>query len=258
VKPRLLDLYCGAGGAARGYQLAGFHVTGVDNRPQPRYTGDEFVQADALEYAASHAWGFDAIHASPPCYDHTSLRTVSGVHRSNGTGWMLPATIYQLSALSIPYIIENVPRAQMPGSFILCARSFGIAKLRRHRQFLTSWFVMVPPCTCHRGQLTLGVYGDLSRNDRSAGHDPKSGSRRYKAGVDSARELMDCPWMSAEELSQAIPPVYTQFIGEQLLAHLDPPGAALMHHSAGAAPGSHHKTAPAGMEPAGAQRGSNP
>lgn len=86
TRPRLLDLYCGAGGAARGYQLAGFHVTGVDNRPQPRYVG-EFHQGDALEFAATHGAEFDAIHASPPCHDHTTLVARTG---PDGTGDLLP------------------------------------------------------------------------------------------------------------------------------------------------------------------------
>lgn len=220
MKPRLLDLFSGAGGAARGYQLAGFHVTGVDNRPQPRYAGDVFELGDALEYLAAHGREYDAIHASPPCTDHTELAFgVRGRRKPHGTGWLLPATIEMLAQLGQPYVVENVPRADMPGAFVLCGRSFGIERLKRHRKFLTNVPVLVPPCACRRGMQTVGVYGDLSRNDRSMGRNP-DGYPRIRAGVATARDLLDCPWMTAEDLSQAIPPAYTQFVGERLLEHL--------------------------------------
>lgn len=219
-RPRLLDLFCGAGGAARGYQLAGWHVTGVDIHPQPRYAGDEFVQADALTYPLT---GFDAIHANPPCQDHTELAFGKrGKREAHGTGWMLQATIARLAAGGAPHVIENVPWADMPGAFILCGRSFGIERLKRHRKFLTSFPMLVPPCAC--GTIPpLGVYGDLSKSDRSTGRNP-DGYRRMRAGVQTARDLLGCPWMEARELAQAIPPAYTEFIGEQLLSAL--PAAA--------------------------------
>ena len=110
MKPRLLDLFCGAGGAARGYQLAGFHVTGVDIAPQPRYAGDEFFRADAMTFPLD---GYDAIHASPPCQDHSSLRGMWNA-RHHGTGWMLAATRERLRAWGGPYVIENVRARTCP------------------------------------------------------------------------------------------------------------------------------------------------
>ena len=207
---RLLDLFCGAGGAAMGYHLAGFEVVGVDVNPQPRYPF-EVHEADAMTFPLD---GFDAVHASPPCTDHSSQ-----TFTLRGTGWMLPATVDRLAAVGLPYVIENVERAHLPGAVVLCGRSFGIAKLKRHRKFLTSFPTLVPPCACGRDR-PIGVYGDLSRNDRALGDRSDGYQRGLRAGVHTARELLGCPWMEGAELSQAIPPAYTRFIGEQLIAHL--------------------------------------
>jgi DNA (cytosine-5)-methyltransferase 1 len=209
----MLDLYCGAGGASVGYHRAGFDVIGVDLHPQPRYPF-EFIQADALTFPLD---GFDAVHASPPCQDHSPLSGIAGKH---GTGWMLAATIERLAVSGLPYVVENVPGAVMPGAFTLCGRSFGIAKLRRHRLFLTRVPMMVPPCACTRRVQPIGIYGDLGRNDRVVRNSKDDGRPRLRAGVSTARELLGCPWMDAHELTQAVPPVYAEFIGEQLLAHL--------------------------------------
>lgn len=209
TRPRLLDLFAGAGGAAMGYYRAGFDVVGVDLEPQPRYPF-EFHQADAMTWPLD---GFDAIHASPPCQDHTSL-AFTRAGEAHGTGWMLADTITRLKASRLPYVVENVPGAHMPGAFTLCGRSFGIQRLRRHRLFLTNVAVLVPPCACD-GTQPIGIYGDLSKNDRPVTNS-KDGYVRMRAGVQTARDLLDCQWMNAAELSQAIPPVYTSFIGEQL------------------------------------------
>jgi DNA (cytosine-5)-methyltransferase 1 len=216
VKPRLLDLFCGAGGAGMGYHQAGFDVVGVDIRPQPNYPF-EFHQADAMTWPLD---GFDAVHASPPCQDHSTLRTTGPVH---DTGWMLQATVERLKASALPYAIENVPgaRDEMPDAYVLCGKAFGLRPLKRHRLFLTSVPMLVPPCVCHPSQVTVGVYGDLAQKDRAASS-LKDGRHTagVKAGVHTARRLLDCPWMTPKELSQAIPPAYTRFIGEQLMDHL--------------------------------------
>lgn len=215
TRPRLLDLFSGAGGAAKGYHDAGFDVVGVDHEPQPRYPFEHHV-ADATDFPLD---GFDAVHASPPCQDHTSLAfTRDG--EAHGTGWMLDHTIDRLKASGLPYVVENVPGAQMPGAFTLCARSFGIRRLRRHRLFLTNVAVLVPPCACD-GTQPIGVYGDLSKNDRPVANS-KDGYVRMRAGVQTARDLLGCQWMDAKELSQAIPPAYTEHLGRQLLDALAP------------------------------------
>ena len=148
VRPRLLDLFCGAGGAARGYQMAGFHVTGVDIKPQPNYAGDVFVQADALEYVAAHGHEFDAIHASPPCHAYS---TVTGRNRRNTKRYpdLIPPTRELLLVCGSPWIMENVEGAPIKSPVRLCGSSFGL-DVRRHRLFETSFPVaMVPPCAHH-------------------------------------------------------------------------------------------------------------
>ena len=206
-RPRLLDLFCGAGGCSVGYHRAGFDVVGVDNRPQPRYPYT-FVQADAMRFPLD---GFDAIHASPPCQDHSSLNNVIKVDHESG--WMLPATRDRLRSWGGTYVIENVPGAPMVEPLMLCGASFGLYAggyaLRRHRLFESNVFLMGPGCACPRR--ILGVYGDGG---------PGLYSRGRKASSGEARALMGIDWMNRREISQAIPPAYTQFIGEQLLTHL--------------------------------------
>ncbi len=214
TRPRLLDLFCGAGGAAMGYHRAGFEVVGVDIDPQPRYPFT-FVQADATTYPLD---GFDGVHSSPPCDDHTSVKTTGPEH---GNAWMLPHTIDRLAASGLPYVVENVPGAmrKMPGAYRFCGKAFGLAPLKRHRFFLTSFPMLVPPCVCHRKQVTIGVYGELTQKDRATSRavGRKPGIR---ASVHTARQLMGCPWMEPGELSKAIPPAYTEFIGEHMFASL--------------------------------------
>jgi hypothetical protein len=209
---RLLDLFSGAGGAARGYQMAGFHVTGVDIKPQPRYAGDAFVQGDALDYVAAHGHEFDAIHASPPCQAFSVMKSL---HNAKAHPNLIPETQALLRSFGVPYVIENVPGAPLETSLMLCGSMFGLRShrgyLRRHRHFETSDLIFAPgPCR-HEG-LAIGVYGH-----GSAGH---LGQRMRTANVDEARILMGMPWSTRDGLSQAIPPAYTKFIGDQLMAVL--------------------------------------
>lgn len=211
-KPALLDLFSGAGGAARGYQQAGFCVLGVDLAPQPHYIGCEFVQADAMTYPLD---GFDAIHASPPCHDKTALRHVSG---EDGTGWMVAEIMQRLRATGLPYIVENVVGAEGDMGdhwFTLCGSSFGLSTvsaergevwLRRHRRFASNVAVLVRPCEC-RGKRIIGVYGNGD-----------GGGRGWKGSMNDRRSVMGIDWMTRDELSQAIPPAYTEYLGQFLLA----------------------------------------
>jgi DNA (cytosine-5)-methyltransferase 1 len=197
TRPRLLDLFCGAGGAATGYHRAGFDVTGVDIKPQPRYPF-EFHQGDAMTYPLD---GFDAIHASPPCQEHVRF----GLAGEHSTGWMLAAIRERLMTNPAPWAIENVPGAPMRADYLLCGCIFGLPGLRRPRWFETSWhgFDLRPPCL-HLGRAIL-VFGHANWRDGSVAE------RAAAMGID---------WMIDAELAQAIPPAFTEHIGRQLLAHL--------------------------------------
>jgi DNA (cytosine-5)-methyltransferase 1 len=215
-KPRILDLYCGAGGAARGYQLAGFHVTGIDFRPQPRYAGDEFIQADAIGWLTSWLKQspniFDAIHASPPCQAHTRLRHRTGKEYPD----LVDETRYLLIESGLPYIIENVPGAPLIDPVVLCGSMFGLGatgpdgvwrQLRRHRLFETNWN-LVPPTECHHVGQPVGVYGHGGGGQMSRG---------YKGNKQEYRDSMGIDWATKAEIAQAIPPAYTNYIGGQLI-----------------------------------------
>jgi len=221
---RLLDLFCGAGGAAMGYHRAGFEVVGVDIKPQPHYPF-EFIQADITDEDFEFdmdVWGFDAIHASPPCQVYSRLRRGHG--HPDLIAWVRDWILRQSDGdgLTLPYIIENVPGSPLPSPIQLCGTSFGRTwagpegtfELRRHRWFETSFPIFAPPCV-HRYRV-LGVYGDISSKIRlnNAGRRPR-GDR--KAGLSEASALLGIDWMTGAELSQAIPPAYTEYIGRELL-----------------------------------------
>jgi DNA (cytosine-5)-methyltransferase 1 len=219
VKPRLLDLFCGAGGAAMGYHRAGFEVAGVDINPQPHFPF-EFVQMDALDVllddpADPELWdllSFDAIHASPPCQAFTAYR-----RRGGGVGDGYPdlvATIRDhLKSLGIPYVIENVPGAPLDNPVQLCGSSFGL-DVRRHRLFETNWLLMAPPCA-HGLQAPRFTPASNRANLRKT---VEVGVRRIP--LDVQQRAMGVDWMTLPELSEAVPPAYTEWIGRQLLDHV--------------------------------------
>jgi DNA (cytosine-5)-methyltransferase 1 len=208
-RPRLLDLFCGAGGAATGYHRAGFDVVGVDENPQPHYPF-EFHRANAFGFPLD---GFDAIHASPPCQDHTR----GGSHPVHGTGFMLALIRERLGEQPAPWIIENVPGAPMRVDFDLCGCMFGLnlpgMQLVRRRWFETSWghFEMRPPCHHTGPAISVTGRGTTSYARDKLGRNPT---------IAEYRALMAIDWMSRDELSQAIPPPYTEHIGGRLLQQL--------------------------------------
>jgi DNA (cytosine-5)-methyltransferase 1 len=211
-KPRLLDLFCGAGGAGMGYHRAGFDVVGVDIEPHPDYPF-EFHQADALTYPLD---GFDAYHASPPCPRYSSI---TPEHRREEHPDLVGPVRERLEATGRPYVIENVVGAPLLNPLMLCGSSFGL-RVRRHRLFESNVWLMSLPCA-HGNQQAVGVYGD--HWDREGGWTrPDGSSRGVKAtSVADAQDALGIDWMRRwEDLADAIPPVFTEFIGEQLAAHL--------------------------------------
>lgn len=209
---RLLDLFCGAGGAAMGYHRAGFtEIVGVDIKPQPRYPF-EFVQADAMTYPLE---GFDAIHASPPCQRFSDLNQM---HNALEHPDLLTPTLMRLrDYYGAPFVVENVEGSPLPSAMLLCGSMFALgaegARLQRHRLFETNWPLMAPPCAHRRNQRVIGVYGGHGRDRRRT-------VNTQDFSTEARREAMGIDWMTGAELSQAIPPAYTEYIGKHLLAYL--------------------------------------
>ena len=210
-----MDLFCCAGGAGMGYHQAGFDVVGVDIKPQPRYPF-EFIQADCLTLDRDFIATFDAVHASPPCQAYTDLRHRTGKQYAE----LIEPTRAQLNASGLPYVIENVERAPLHRSLRLCGTHFGLSAncwdgkhryLKRYRLFEMNFPISGPgACTC-RWQSIAGVYGNGGGGSMARG---------YKFGLRDGSEAMGIDWMRQAELSQAIPPAYTRWIGERLIAHL--------------------------------------
>ena len=203
---RLLDLFCGGGGAGMGYYLAGFDVFGVDIAPQPRYPF-AFVEADALEFLTEFGQDFDIIHASPPCqgYSHLTPAKSKGNYEK-----MIPAVRELCKASGKPYVIENVAGAkkELKTPMMLCGSMFGL-RTQRHRFFETS-FQVEAPAKCDHSEIPLLVTtaSKASRELRfKMGMKPKT--------VKNAPEAYGISWMRFAELKEAIPPAYTKYIGEQ-------------------------------------------
>lgn len=219
-KPRLLDLFCGAGGCAKGYADAGFEVIGVDIMPQKNYPY-EFHCADALTFPLD---GFDVIHASPPCQEYSSTR-----HLRNATTdaprirEKLVSQIYmKLRASGLLWVIENVPGAPMPDSITLCGSMFGLP-IRRHRWFACSHYLYAPG-PCRHTDSCINVIGGKIRGygslrSQTLYHTAKGETRHREAYFRSevGAKAMDIDWMTRAEMSEAIPPSYTRWIGSQLL-----------------------------------------
>ena len=205
---RLLDLFCGAGGAAMGYRRAGFdEIVGVDIKPQPRYPFT-FVLADAMTYPLD---GFDVIHASPPCQAYSSTANIP--HRHTLSPKLLGLCRARLQCCGVPWVIENVAAAPMERTVTLCGQAFGL-RVYRHRRFETPILVLTPPHERHRHRIGTGKLSQYHTFPAAkvltvAGHLFRHADGCAAMGID---------WMTKGELSQAIPPAYTEYIGRHLLA----------------------------------------
>lgn len=230
MKPRLLDLFCGAGGAAAGYARAGFNVIGVDIQPQPHYLesgATEFIQADALEWVdwrweldAGFFDYFDAIHASPPCQAYTRKAADWGRKRNHWTDHpdLLAPTRELLKATGLPYVIENVPGAPINAQLRLCGTMFpppGVTGkvLIKKRLFEANWPLPQPPAACNH---SVPIYNPWSGKGRSA---------------EAHRDAQGTPWIPTSggasrkagytgDLNNAIPPAFTEWIGTALRSYL--------------------------------------
>lgn len=215
MRRRALDLFCGAGGASMGLHRAGFDVVGVDIKPQPRYPFT-FIQGDALRPAV-RLEEFDLIWASPPCQAYTVSRTRVAASRRKQHPDLVAPTRDLVAAAAVPFVIENVPGAPLLTGVMLCGGSFGLGaicddgvrrSLRRHRYFETAWPMFSPPCQCNTTE-KIGVYGN-----GGGWRDRRSPTRKgYKGNVAESRQAMAMPWAVTKELSQAIPPAYSEYIG---------------------------------------------
>jgi DNA (cytosine-5)-methyltransferase 1 len=231
VKPRLLDLFCGAGGAAMGYHRAGFEVVGVDFAPQPRYPF-EFWQDDALRILQVQLhngntdgfnghWGFDAIHASPPCQAYTAYKRRGG-GVGDGYGDLIAETRELLWKTGLPWVIENVGGAPLRSPLMLCGSMFDPPlDVQRHRYFESDWPIDDPPWPCRHGVWAARFPAATNRRENSR--------RTVEVGVwriplETQKQAMGVDWdVTLEELSEMVPPAYTELIGAQLLAHLETP-----------------------------------
>lgn len=215
-KPRLLDLFCCAGGAGMGYSRAGFDVVGVDLEPQPNYPF-QFIQADALSLDPMFLSTFDAIHASPPCQSYSDLAK----RNRNAHEWprLIDPVRDILVGSGLPYVIENVEGAPLRNPVVLCGTMFNGLRVLRHRLFETNFPILTPK---------HGPHPKVHTFDKRKSHYGKTNDMRDfvqvtgggNCTIAAARDAMGIDWMTKNELNEAIPPAYTQFIGEQLLAYM--------------------------------------
>lgn len=210
MKPRLLDLFCCAGGAGKGYADAGFEVVGVDINPQPRYPF-AFIQADVMTLDRRFLRFFDAIHASPPCQHYTPL---GALHPDKTYPDLVDATRAKLEDSGLPWVMENVMSAPLvkERSIVLCGSMFGL-RTYRHRRFENNVGLVAPEHPKH-----TVLTATKQRKQRWA--EGWNVSITGDVGVYVGPEAMGIDWMNGQELCEAIPPAYTRFIGEQLLAHI--------------------------------------
>lgn len=206
---KLLDLFCGAGGASMGYAMAGFEVTGIDVKHGRRYPFT-YIKGDVRDYLHKDFLDqFDVIAASPPCQTHSStkhLRVAQG--KSTDKIDMIPEVRQALIASGKPYVIENVPGAPLINPVQLCGSAFKL-KVRRHRLFESNLELQGTQCFHKEQGRPIGIYGSMKDEIPGGGHTAKT--------MPEAEQAMGIDWMIWGELVESIPPAYTKFIGEQII-----------------------------------------
>lgn len=214
TRPRVLDLFCGAGGASYGYAQSGWDVYGVDHVPQPDYPF-AFLQGDAMEVLASGLLDeFDLVHASPPCQVWTRARHLREAQGATTKAQdLLTPSLPIIVASGLPYVIENVPGAPLRCDVTLCGSMFGL-RVRRHRWFQSNLPLHAPsPCDHKKQGRPVGVYHVL-------GDEIPHGGRTART-IEEARDAMGIGWMTWNELKEAIPPAYTWWLGGLAMDILD-------------------------------------
>ncbi|MFE7012144.1 DNA methylase [Streptomyces sp. NPDC057651] len=220
---RVLDAYSCIGGAARGYQRLGWHITGVDIEPQPDYCGDVFHQGDAIDFIHAHGAEFDFIHASPPCQGEGAPTKGTNAARNAAVGRTYPRLIAPtraaLQTTGRPYVIENVPGSEVRKDIRLCGEQFGLAVLM-HRYFeLGGWTATQPDHPQHRGYVRGYRHGEYREGPYVAAYGKGGG----KATVEEIRTAKGIDWSTDHfRLREALPPAYTEWIGLAYLASLAP------------------------------------
>lgn len=217
MKPLMIDLFAGAGGAAKGYMDAGFDVVGVDIEPQPEYPG-HFVQMDCMDYLNNllwmkHATDVSFIHASPPCQAHSSL--TKGTNLGRAYMDFIPQTRAFLERLGIPFVIENVAGAPIRRDLMLCGEMFGLGVIR-HRYFeLGGWSIEQPAHLPHRGKVQGWNHGVYQDGPYRAVYGEGGG----KGSIEEWQQAMGLSHITTRRgLAESIPSAYSRYIGEQFLA----------------------------------------
>lgn len=209
---KLLDLFCGAGGASRGYHNAGFdEIVGVDIEPQKNYPY-EFIQLDALE---ADLQGFDLIHASPPCQKFSTASSKKKNHPD-----LLRPTRTLLEAQETHYVIENVQGAPMKNPLLLCGTSFPQLRVLRHRLFETSFDIPSLPLDCYNHPVCYSTDKRRNTDHLDEWKDYVTVYGGNHASLAACKDAMNIDWMNRRELSQAIPPDYTEYIGRYFLTNV--------------------------------------
>lgn len=214
-RPRVLDLFCCAGGAAVGYARAGFDVTGVDIAPRPRYPF-RFILGDALDAMREMCQEHDLVHLSPPCQQHTAL--TKGTNQGREYVDLIPPARELCLHFGVDWIMENVPGAPLRRDVVLCGEMFYLGVLR-HRVFETGGWgwdeaLRQPAHPRHRGPVRGWRHGVYRDGPYIAAYGKGGG----KGNVAEMQAAMDITWTSAhEELTEAIPPAYTEYLGREWL-----------------------------------------
>jgi hypothetical protein len=208
---RLLDIFCGAGGASKGYELAGFDVTGIDLKSGKRYPFT-YIKKDFKTLTIEDLQDYDVIHASPPCQTFSITKNLRiAQNKKTNKEDLLDATRQLLIDSGKPYILENVPGAPLRNPIQLCGSVFNL-QVRRHRLFESNMPLRGSGCDHKQQGRPVGIYGSLN--------DKIPGGGQTAQTIEIARAAMGINWMIWSELVEAIPPMYTKFIGDQVMTYL--------------------------------------